>query len=529
MTTQNTTERRRYNLLKALQETAPECEILKDEIAPIEETNNWEWRNPLLPGLMISEAMVISSDPFTPDSLKETAADEVVSWLMKSDRQALREEVIPGLWSVQEMTRQNPQWGDGIARELARQQQWSEPVWKDIISGWRTADLQEEQYRKVLEWFSIPDVYTHHAGDIAESLHALTRNGGKSYAINLIDEAEQVALPLWDHIRCEDKMPVQGWHEAALNFYQMGYLTTFWLGATAVRTQTAQGERFSPTCMLGLNQIVADDSLKGDLGAAILAGQAEFLWHVDQSWAEETIQPMFTCGGNRESAAWGGLVEAQNITPKVAQVLGPTFQAKFSALVEQPNSELITKRLFADAYTKILCHYAAEPREWLKETVKNSSNETAELVAEAMKNRIRETDAEQQKDWWEHWVREYWQDRNMGSPKPISPAEGTHMVGWVPHLTEFFAEAVTLAKATPWKGPDISLFIEIKRSSAVSKYPGLTTDLLMSWSERSGITTEWGSALEVLSKLEEANPSEQTAKQILDLKTRITQLLKSVQ
>ena len=33
MTTQNATERRRYNLLKALQETAPECQILRDEIA----------------------------------------------------------------------------------------------------------------------------------------------------------------------------------------------------------------------------------------------------------------------------------------------------------------------------------------------------------------------------------------------------------------------------------------------------------------------------------------------------------------
>ena len=527
MTTQNATERRRYNLLKALQETAPKCQILRDEIAPMEEAHSWEWADPLLPGLMISEPVVISGDPFTPNSLKETAAEQLVSWLMETNRQAQPEELIPGLWSVQETTRQNPQWGDGIARELAKQRQWSEPVWKDIISGWRGADLQEEQYRKVLEWFSMRDVYTHHAGDIAESLHALTRNGGKSYAINLIDEAEQVALPLWDHLRCGEEMPVQGWHEAAFDFYQMGYLTTFWLEATAVRTRASQRERFSPISMRGLNQIVADDSLKGDLGVAILAGQAGFLWHVDQPWAEETIQPMFTCGGNRESAAWGGLVEAQNITPQVAQVLGHTFQDKFSELLEQPNNEPRAKRLFADAYTKLLCHYAAEPRQWLKETVKNCSKETSVLIAEAMKNRLRETDAEQQKDWWERWVREYWQDRNMGSPKPISPAEGYHMVGWVPHLTEPFAEAVTLAKATPWKGPDIPLFIELKRSSAVSTYPDLATDLLMNWSERSGITIEWGTALEVLNKIEEANPSERTAGRILDLKAQVRAMLES--
>ena len=529
MITQNATERRRYNLLKALQETAPECQILKDEIAPMEEAHSWEWVNPLLPGLMISEAVVISGDLFTPNSLKETAAEQLVSWLMESNRQAQPEELIPGLWSVQETTRQDPQWGDGIARELARQQQWSEPVWKDLISGWRVADLQEEQYRKVLEWFSLRDVYAHHAGDIAESLHALTRNGGKSYAINLIDEAEQVALPLWDHLRCGEEMPVQGWHEAAFNFYQVGYLTTFWLEATAVRTRTSQRERFSPTCMRGLNQIVADDSLKGDLGVAILAGQAGFLWHVDQPWSKEKVQPMFTCGGNREVAAWGGLVETQNVTPQLARVLGPTFQGKIRELVEQPSNQPRVKRLFADAYTKLLCHYATEPKEWLKETVRDGNKETRVLIAESMKNRLRETDAEQQKDWWERWVKEYWTDRNMGSPKPISPPEGYRMVGWVPHLTEPFAEAVELAKATPLEGLDIPLFVELNRSSAVSKYPDIAADLIMDWSERSVVSPTWGAATEVLDKIEEATTSEQTAERILNLKTRIDSVIKSFQ
>ena len=528
MTSPNATERRRYNLLKALQDTAPECQILKDEIAPMEEAHSWEWTDPLLPGLIIGEATVVSGDPFTPDSLKETAAEQLVKWLTESNRLAQPEELIPGLWSVQETTRRDPQWGDGIARELARQRQWSEPVWKDIISGWRVADLQEEQHRKVLEWFSRPDVYTHHAGDIAESLHALTRNGGKNYAINLIDEAERVALPLWEQIRCGAKMPDEGWHEAAFK-YQTGHLAMFWLEATSVRARTSRRERFSPTCMRGLTQIIADDSPKADLGVAMLAGQAGFLWHVDQQWAEETIQPMFTCGGNRESAVWGGLVEAQNFTPQLAQVLGPTFQDKFSELVEQPSNEPRAKRLYADAYMKMLCHYAAEPREWLKETVKNSNEETSILIAEAMKNRLRETDTEQQKYWWERWVREYWKDRNMGSPKPISPSEGYHMVGWVPHLTEQFAEAVALAKATPWEGLEIPLFVERNRSSAVSKYPDIAADLLMDWSEKSVVSTTWGAAIEVLDKIEEATPSEQTAKRMLDLKTRIAAVIKSFQ
>ena len=525
MTTQNAAERRRYNLLKALQETDPECQILKDEIAPMEEAQNWEWTNPLLPGLMISDTTAFSGDPFTPNSLKETAAEQLVNWLMESNRQAQPKELIPGLSSVQETTRQDFQWGERVAQELARRRQWSEPVWKDIISGWSVADLQEEQYRKVLEWFSMRDIYTHHAGDIAEGLHALTRNGGRNYAANIIDEAEQVALPLWDYLRCDKQMPVQGWHEAAFNFYQVGYLARFWLDATAIRAQTTGGAMFSPTCIRALNQIIADYSLKGDLGTAILAGQTDFLLQIQQHWIETTFQPAFTCGGNREKAAWGGLVETQNITLRVAQVLGKTLQEKFTELIEQPSNEPRAKQLFASAYTKFLCQYAPEPRGWLKDTISKISTDTAGLIAEAMGSRLRETDPEQQRDWWQRWIREYWKDRNMGSPKPISPAEGTLIVEWIPHLTESFAEAVELAKATPWEGPTTQLFIELDRSSAVSKYPDLTADLLTAWSEKSGVSITWGTALQVLDKIEEAQPSGQAAEQASNLKARIKDLI----
>ena len=194
---------------------------------------------------------------------------------------------------------------------------------------------------------------------------------------NIIDEAEQVALPLWDYLRCDKQMPVQGWHEAAFNFYQVGYLARFWLDATAIRAQTTSGAMFSPTCIRALNQIIADYSLKGDLGTAILAGQTDFLLQIQQPWIETTFQPAFTRGGNREKAAWGGLVETQNITLRVAQVLGKTLQEKFTELIEQPSNEPRAKQLFASAYTKFLCQYAPEPRGWLKDTISKISTDTA--------------------------------------------------------------------------------------------------------------------------------------------------------
>ena len=322
MTMDNTVEHRRYNLLKKLQQTDPKCQTLKDKIAPIEEAHDWEWRDPLLPSIMIGEPMIFTGDPFTPSTLKETTPEEFVSTLVKSQRQTMPEELVPGLFSVQELTRQDFAWGDKIAHELARQQQWSEPVWKDIIFGWRTANLQEQQCRTMLEWFSNRDIYEHHAGDIAESLHGLVRNGGRPYAAGLIEEAETIALPLWGNLQCDQQMPVPGWHQAAFNFYQAGYLARFWLDATAIRAQTTNRATFSPACIRGLNQITDDKSLKGDIGTAILAGQTDFLLQIQHPWVETTFKPIFTNGGNREKAAWGGLAETQNITLRIDQALG---------------------------------------------------------------------------------------------------------------------------------------------------------------------------------------------------------------
>ena len=402
-------------------------------------------------------------------------------------------------------------------------------MWRDIISGWSSGDLQLEQYREMLTWFSKSGVYTYHAGTIAESLHKLVRNGGKPYAPDLIDEAEQVALPLWEHLPCDERMPVQGWHEAAFSLYQIGYLARFWLDATAIRTQTSMGTTFSPDCIKGLEKIVADGSLKGDLGAAVLAGQTHFLLWAHQQWTEEVIQPMFTCGGNRERAAWGGLIEGQNITRKVAQILGPTFQRKFSELTEHPANEFPAKRLFAKAYTELLCHYAPEPGEWLKETVGRSTTDTAALIAQGIEGRLSGSDPEQQRDWWSRWMRQYWKDRNMGSPRPTSTAEGTHMVSWTPHLAEVFAEAVELAKETPWEGPTTELFIQLQRSSAVSQYPDLVADLLMDWREKSGVSIIWGNALEVLDKIEEAASSPHTIEHMSDMKAQIKAIIQSSQ
>ena len=525
---QNIIDRRNYNLLKALQNRSPHCQVLKDEIAPIEEAHSWEWQDPLLAGLVFGETMIWHEDPFTTAYLRETAPAEIVDRLLECNREAQPRELIQGLHSVQEATQEKFQRGYAIAEELARRGQWSEPVWRDIIAGWRYSDLNVNQWQTALGWFSSKDVYKRHAGEIAESLQTLTRNGGKVYAGAIIEQAEKAALPLWKYLRCDESPLDDGWHDAAFNRYQVGYLARFWMEATAIRNKVPETAGFSATCLAGLRQIINDNSLKGGLGIAVLSGQTDFLYQIDRHWSDEEFRPIFDSGGIRERAALGGLVEAQNITRSVAQEVGPDFHQKFTDLVERSDAGNRTKRLLTEAYTKLLCHYAPQPAQWLRETITRCDVETATLIAESMKSRLREADAEQRRYWWTQWMRQYWHDRKMGAPKPIDPAEGLHFIGWIAQLPEVFQEAAALAKSTPWNGPDDEFFIAFERSEAVDNDPNLTADLMMEWSNRLGITSEWASAHGILTKIVAAGITEEREKQITGLKERIRSVAHSL-
>ena len=532
MATENSAERSRYSFLKALHEKNPQCKVLKDEIAPIEEAHSWNWdgNHRLEPRLTVSggKVAIIAGDPFTASELRNMSAGGFVEQLTRSQRQEQPAELIPPLLSVQETVREDFEWGNTVARALEVLGNWSEPVWKDIMRGWNVSGLQEGQCREMLGWFAKPDVYTYHADVIVENLHGLVRNGGKPYATRLIDEAENVALPLWEHLRCDEIRPVQRWHEAAFNYCQVGHLTRFWLEATAVRKSAWAEATFSSACLTGLRQIIADTSMKGYLGAAVLAGQADFLFQTNPLWAQENIQPMFTHGGERERAAWGGLIEGQSITRHAAEILGETFQGKFIELADQTSNEQRSYDLLANAYTKMLCYYAPRPGEWLKETIGKCHDQTAVLIAGAMGRRLREADPEQQGDWWKRWMRSYWQDRNMGLPKRATPSEGAVMVGWTPLLTESFPEAVELVRETPWEGDLTGLFAQLERSSFASKHPDSATELLTSLMEKSGISIAWASAKGVLEQIEQASPTNQNIERVEDLKSEIDALIKSI-
>ena len=58
-------------------------------------------------------------------------------------------------------------------------------------------------------------------------------------------------------------------------------------------------------------------------------------------------------------------------------------------------------------------------------------------------------DEARQQNYWQRWLKRYWQNRLEGVPKPLEPDEIKGMLKWLAHLTGVFSEAIDLAIKMP--------------------------------------------------------------------------------
>jgi hypothetical protein len=73
---------------------------------------------------------------------------------------------------------------------------------------------------------------------------------------------------------------------------------------------------------------------------------------------------------------------------------------------------------------------------------------------------------------WDRWIREYWDERLTGAPRPFSGDEAREMINWALALEPVFPEAVDRAcQATPSFEDTLMLFHELKDHELVSRHP----------------------------------------------------------
>ena len=415
--------------------------------------------------------------PQSPWTVEELLAKPAADWfddLLSCQSTELNEFDLMGLKSnVVEAARRNFDWGLDLADAFTENGKWDVHFWSDLIRTWSEMELDEDMYRKVLYWIGKTELHPKYNREIASALYALVENGGTSYALNLLPQANKVAAALWRRLERNEPTTKKNDGLGIVIDHPAEILAEFWLQGLSLwrKEQDPYPTALSGEYNMALSDIVQDHHLPGRLGRTVLASQFEFILTVDEAWTRDNVLPLFDPDSDDFQAAWHGFLSGGNLNPTVADAMA---DLPLKA-IERIDSDLSSQRYqFIKYYISMLAYFAEDPIDkWIPALFRYGSQEDKHCFVSEVGYRLRDMDEATQREWWRRWLKRYWENRLQNvPPTPLESGEIKHMLGWLPHLTGVFPEAVDLAIRMPKTSLQSSHFIyKLDKSNLWQRYP----------------------------------------------------------
>ena len=406
---------------------------------------------------------------WTPEELLATPAADWLDNLLSFQVREWDDPEHSGLIeNVAEAARRNFDWGLDLANVLGAVEEWDVYLWSALIYAWSTMELSEDKYRKVFYWLGKTELHPKHNREIAKVLQALVKSDSRSYALNLLSQANKIAAALWHHLdRTEPIEERDNWLDSAF-YHSAGYLADFWLWGFVLwrEHQDPKPTVLSDEYRRALSDIVEDQSLPGRFGRTVLASQFARLLALDQKWTREYMLPLFDPDSEDFRAAWEGILTTmRHLNPVIAGAM----KHLFPKAVERISSDLFSQRdRFIKYYIYMFEYLAEDPLDkWVPKFFQYASQEqpseteepmlfprnaqeTKNFFAAEVGSRLQHMSEAEQQEWWQRWLKRYWKNRLQGVPAgELEPSETAQMLDWLPHLISVFPEAVDLAVQMP--------------------------------------------------------------------------------
>jgi len=478
------TARAHFDWLSWVLKVKPDCPFANEALAPIKsnyphwntsdhsEFTHWSgsggWIGPQSPW---SVEELLSRDPHEQiDGLLNFVGDRFDG----PDRNGL-------LSAVAEACKQNPEWGFVLANILVELSLPESDLWPRVISGLQEVDLAADDFRRLLIIISTNHLHIGHSNTVALLLLSIVRDGGKPYSLELLDQANEIALPLWESLvpNNEDEN-VSDWLDRAIN-RPAGTIIEFWLyGLNILIRGKSAAERVLPECYRQWFSLVLQDTTsKGGMGRCLLAAQTQFFIGLDEEWTRVNILPLFKDQDSKKfSQAWDGFLAFGRFNPSLVEALMP-------AILEAPrrlDTDLSHRRRnFVKFYTSIVLFHTEDPtQELIPAFFEYASIEDRSTFSSHVGFLLRHMEEPAKLQLWDRWLRHYWENRLDGVPKRLDEAEILHMLNWLPHLGKAYPSAVTLAlRFNPVSIRHSHLLFEFTETDWCMTYQMETAELLI--------------------------------------------------
>ncbi|MPM67012.1 hypothetical protein SDC9_113927 [bioreactor metagenome] len=198
---------------------------------------------------------------------------------------------------------------------------------------------------------------------------------------------------------------------------------------------------------------------------------------------------------------WEGFLNENNITLEIFEYL----EAHFLKAVARLNSDLLViKDQFISQYVRVIVYFVDDPLKiWIPRFFKFSGDEIKCSLATEIKLFLRNISKEQQKAWWERWLKKYWENRLGGVPAKLVPGEIENMLEWLPLLKDsVFSEAVEVAIKMPPVQLNISnLIYNLKETKLTEESPDSMARLLIYIGDTNCQSQIWYGGEEIINRL----------------------------
>lgn len=523
----------RFRLLSWLSEVAPTGDRMHTVLERIQDRQGYsEPEHPEFGAWSTGVRTVTAVSPRSADELAEmdpTDSDDL-EWLLtyegESDfegpsREGLVEEITT---TVEESL----EWGLHLAEKLARRGCWQTDLWRGFLSGLKNTSLSSEQWDRILSILTgAPELPDRNAWALLRALEAGVKDDG-GIPVDNVDKVEGICEKYFYGTEREfaiDRNGVRNLTTTSLNNIA-GRAVHLLLHILIARWREEESWERLPAPHRGLYEdIAACKSTNAQAALPMLASRLHFLYELDSDWTTTHLLPLFDWEKRANAArlVWHGYL-----------TWGRWNDALLEYILSYYRQTVENLHLLGDLERQLWGHIAhitvhssrdAVRDEWLTDILEVADAESRIDWVNAMSSALGKLDAKGQREVWENWLSDYWEERIHGIPVKLTSEEvGAMMSRWLLSLPEVFPELVDRLIASPRPAVDGYgvMWSRLEDSDLPENFPAELARLIEYLLD--GFEGEYLGARFVAQIVEQLNRSEVDSDRLLDICNHLSRL-----